>query len=212
MPIINSGETLAIRGALDVSKATSVTTKDDIIPLAAIQQRASAVFPVELTELRVHDAPASSLPTTASADDIGLIVGTFGTNGIVVQTSDAKATTVTQRARLFFDVPEGYVSASNLTMRLRSGMDTTVSDGTATIDVECYAYDNDGGIGSDLCTTAAQSINSLSKVDSDFTIGSTGVSGGTRLDVRVTIAITDSATGTAVLGEISQAAFLIDVR
>lgn len=212
MPTINSNETLAVRGTIDISKATSVSTKADQFPLSTIQQRADSTFPVELTELRVHDAPASSLPTTAASDDLGLIVGTFGTSALTVQTSDAKATSVTQRARMFFDMPEGFVSAGDIVLRLRSGMNTTISDGTATIDVECYALDNDGGVGSDLCTTAAISINSLSKADADFTISSSGVSGGTRLDVRITIAITDTATGTAVLGEISQVAFLLDVR
>lgn len=212
MPIFPSGETVDFRGALDISKATQISTKADQLPRSAIQQRSDAVYPVELTELRVHDAPASALPTTAAADDLGLIAGTFGTDAITVQTSDAKATTVTQRGRFFVDVPEGYVAASGMTLRLRAGMVTTVSDGTATIDVECYAYDNDGSVGSDLCSTSAQTINSLSKVDADFSIGSTGVTAGTRLDVRVTIAITDAATATAVIGEIGQIALLVDVR
>lgn len=212
MPTINSDETFIARGAVDFSKATQFTGKTDLISRDSLTKRAAQVYPVELTDLRVHDAPASFLPATAASDDLGLIVGTFGTTGLVVQTSDAKATTVTQYARAFFDIPENFVSSGDIVLRLRAGMDTTISDGTATIDVEAYAYDDDGGVGSDLCTTAAKSINSLSKTDNDFTINSSGVTGGTRLDVRVTIAITDAATATAVLGEISQVAFLLDVR
>ena len=49
-------------------------------------------IPLEL--LRVWDAFQTSIPTTASSDDLGLIIGTFGTDAIVVQTSDAKNTTM----------------------------------------------------------------------------------------------------------------------
>jgi hypothetical protein len=62
-------------------------------------------FNIPLELLRVHDAFQTDLPTTAASDDLGLIIGTFGTDAIVVQTSDSKNTSVTQRARFTFALP-----------------------------------------------------------------------------------------------------------
>lgn len=45
-------------------------------------------IPLEL--VRVWDAFQTSLPTTAASDDLGLIPGTWATDAIVIQTSDAK--------------------------------------------------------------------------------------------------------------------------
>jgi len=49
-------------------------------------------------------------------------------------------------------------------------MKTTVANGTATVDVNARIDDTDGGCGGDLCVTAAQSINSLTKANLDFVI------------------------------------------
>jgi hypothetical protein len=87
-----------------------------------------------------------------------------------------------------------------------------VSDGTATVDVECYELSAAGVAGSDLCATAAQSINSTTSGSDDFTITPTGLSPGDMLDIRVTVAITDAATGSGVIANISQVAVLCDIR
>ena len=177
-----------------------------------LSEDSAAVYTVNFMDLRVHDALQTNLPGTAATDDLALISGTFGTDSPSIQTSDAKATSVTQRARFLFQLPPEYVSAGTCTLRIRGGMNTTVSDGTATVDVEAYEADGDTAVGSDLCTTAATTINSLTFGNDDFTITPTTLSAGDWLDVRITIAITDSATGTAVIGELSQIQFLLDIK
>lgn len=183
------------------------------IATSKIAQRVLSVYPIPMTAWRVHDALQTNLPGTAATDDLAVIGGTFGTAVPVIQTSDAKATSVTQRARCHLHVPSYYEAGETIILRFKAGMITTISDGTATLDAEVYLSDLYGAVnGSDLVTTAATTINSLTEADIDFTITGSGLSGGDELDVRITIAITDSATGTAVTGQIGSAALLCDTR
>lgn len=199
--IIPSGEIVNSQvnasAAIDRSKLASEQRKENI--------------PLEL--LRVHDAFQTDLPTSASSDDLGLIIGTFGTDAIVIQTSDAKNTTVTQRARFLYRLPVEYVDGQAISVVAWAGMKTTVANGTATVDFECYKKnDSTGLVGSDLVTTSATTINSLTAADKAFTIDPTGLSGGDELDIRVTIAITDTGTGTAVIGRLMKLYMLPTVR
>lgn len=174
-------------------------------------QDSAVEFPVLLTDGRVHDSGAH-LPTTAASDDLGIGVGTIGTGEFYLTTSDAKATTVTQNARYQMQVPYDYDAGETFQLIVNAGMNTTVSDGTATVDLEVYKSDLDGTVGSDLCATAAQSINSLTAADKTFTVTAASLNPGDLLDVRVTIAITDSATGTAVIGRVNSIRRVLDCR
>lgn len=168
---------------------------------------------VPLESLRVHDALQTALPTSASADDLGLVIGTFGTDAVVVQTSDSKATTATQYARFSYRLPDNYVAGAAISVAAHVGMKTTVSDGTATIDFEVYKKnDATGLVGSDLVTTSATTINSLTAAAKEFVITPTGLVNGDELDVRVTVAITDAATATAVIGRLMKLYFLVSVK
>jgi hypothetical protein len=127
MPItvlIPSGEIansqIAASAAIERSKLASEQLKDNI--------------PLEL--VRVWDAFQTNLPTSASSDDLGLIPGTWATDAIVIQTSDAKNTTVTQRARFVYRLPHNYASGQLISVVAWAGMKTTVANGTATIDFE----------------------------------------------------------------------------
>lgn len=173
----------------------------------------SLKFNVPLELVRVHDAFQTDLPTSASSDDLGLIIGTFGTDAVVIQTSDSKNTTVTQRGRFMFRLPENYAAGQTLSVAAWAGMKTTVSSSSATIDFEVYAKnDSTGLVGSDLVTTAATTINSLTASAKEFTITPTGLNPGDELDCRVTIAITDSATPTAVIGRIMKLYMILSVK
>lgn len=177
-----------------------------------LAEDALQAYAVNLTDLRVWDAFQTNLPGTAASDDLALIGGTFATNSPMVKTSDAKNTTVTQYARFMVRLPAEYVAAGDVKIRLHAGMQTTVANGTATVDIQAYESDFEGGISSDLCSTSATTINSLTLADKDFTITASGLSPGSWLDVRVAVAITDSATGTAVLGVIGNIALLCDIQ
>jgi len=194
----------AVRNATVASDAEIARTK-----LALDSLRS---FPIELTRLRVWDAITSLLPSAAAADDLALIGGTFGGASPSVRTSDAKDTSITQRARLLVHLPESFETGGNLRLRLRAGMITTVANGTATVDVEAYQSDKEGGVGSDLVATDATTINSLDFANIDFVISAGALSAGAWLDIRITIAITDASTATAVIGALGSIELLADIR
>ncbi len=209
---IARGEIVECRGTMDLQTAEDVLVKDNQFERVTLVEEPLAELAIDLTDLRVWDDLAALLPGVAAADDLAIIEGTFGTDAPTVQSSDAKATTITQRLRFRKRIDDNYVAGGDVKLRIRAGMNTTESDGTATVDVECYADDEDGGVSADLCSTAAQSINSISLASKDFVITPTTLEPGMVLDFRVTIAITDAATGTAVIGEISRMAILRDIR
>lgn len=162
---------------------------------------------------RVWDALQTHLPTTAATDDLGFIPGTFGTNALVIRTSDSKNTSVTQRARTLTQIPYNYDMGQPLSVVAYAGMNTTVASSSATIDFEVYKHNlSTGLVGSDLVTTAATTINSLTLATKTFTIDPTGLVAGDLLDIRMTIAITDVATATAVIGQVGQVYMAYSVR
>jgi hypothetical protein len=178
-----------------------------------LKQDALAIFPIRMTGLRVWDAIHTNLPGTAAADDLALIGTTFGTTAPVVTAGDCKALGATSRyARFMVELPECYEAGETVTLSLSAGMVTTVASVSCTVDVECYKIDKITGIGSDLCTTSATTINSLVFAAKSFTITPSGLTAGDVLDVRLTIACNDAATGTAVTPTIAGIDLLCDIK
>ena len=172
-------------------------------------------FPFPLTSFRVHDAMQTLLPGAGSTDDLGLVGGTFGSATPSLRTEDLKAAGATNnRARVLVQLPWEYVAAQTVTLRFKAGMITTVADTTATLDCEAYALqdDPDDAIGSDLVTTSATTINSVTFANIDFSVTATNLSPGDILDVRITTAVNDAETGTAVIAGITSSKLLCDVR
>ena len=171
-------------------------------------------YNIPLEELRIFDSASNAvLPNTAATDDLGMIIGTPGTTDWSIQTSDAKATTVTQKAAFRFWLPPEYDAAETIQICAHAGMLTTISDGTATLDFSIWAKDEaDFTHGADLVTTGATTINSLTLAQKAYTVTATSLVNGDELSGLVTIAITDGATATAVLGLVTKFYFLLDVR
>ena len=181
--------------------------------LTILKQDALAIFPIRLTGLRVWDAFHTNLPGTAATDDLALAGTTFGSTAPVITAGDCKALGATSRyARFMVELPECYEAGETVTLSLSAGMVTTVASSSCTVDVECYKLDKITGIGSDLCTTSATTINSLVFAAKVFTITPSGLTAGDVLDVRLTIACNDAATGTAVTPTIAGIDLLCDIR
>jgi hypothetical protein len=200
---------LRVTGTLTVKEnGVSAQTRASIL-----KQEALAVFPVNFMDLRVWDAIQTNLPGTAATDDLALIGTTFGSTAPRVTAGDCKALGATTRyARFMVEIPECYETGETITLSLSAGMVTTVASASCTVDVECYELDKLGGIGSDLCATAAQSINSLTFASKSFAITATTLSPGDVLDVRIAIAVNDAATGTAVTPTIASIDLLCDIK
>jgi hypothetical protein len=198
-----------VRGTLSVpNTGISAQTRSTVL-----EQDAAVRCPVALTELRVWDAFHTSLPGTAATDDLALIGGTFGTAHPMVQAGDLKAAGATTRyARFTFVMPECYDDGETVSLVLSAGMKTTIADTSCTVDVVCFKHDKTGAIGSDLCATSAQSINSLTFADKSFTITPTTLEKGDVLDVRIAIACTDAASASAVIPTIGNIDFALDIK
>lgn len=170
------------------------------IQRSKLEQETLTKFPVPLPSGYTWDAAATNIPSAGANDDLGLVTGTPGSAAISLQTGDVKAAGCTRKAGFTITLPPNYVAGETVVVRCHAGMITTVSDGAATVDVECWKSGEGATVGADLCATAAQSIKSLVFADKDFTITATSLSPGDILEIVVTIAITDAATGTAVIG------------
>ncbi len=199
------GGNLRLNGTLSPPVA-----KNNILALAELQS-----FPVPLTDFRVWDAMQTALPGTPATDDLGLVGGTFGTNTPSLRSEDLKALGATnKRARVLVQLPWEYIAGESVSIRVRAGMITTVAGTSSTVDVEAYKLqgDPDDAIGSDLVSTAATTMNSLVFTDIDFALTPSALSPGDILDVRLTIAVNDGASATAVIAAITSVKLLCDVR
>lgn len=208
---VNIPGDLVVAGSIRVNGSISPPiAKVDILKLAELQ-----AFPIRLTDFRVWDAMQTVLPGTPAADDLGLVGGTFGTATPSVRTQDLKAAGASNNyARFLVQLPWEYIAGESVTLRFKAGMITTVAGTSATLDCEAYKLqgDPDDAIGSDLVSTAATTINSLTFADVDFALTPTSLSPGDILDVRISMAINDGASATAVIGGLTSAKLLCDVR
>lgn len=209
-PVVFPGD-LVVGGNVRIGgNITPKVPKANVLALAELQE-----FPIPLTDFRVWDAMQTNLPGTSASDDLALVGGTFGTATPSIRTYDVKAAgAVSLYARFLVQLPWEYVAGETVQLRFKAGMITTVAGTSATIDCEAYKLqgDPDDAIGSDLVSTSATTINSLTFANVDFNVTPTSLSPGDILDVRVKIAINDGASGTAVIGGITSAKLLADVR
>jgi hypothetical protein len=200
-------DSTTIQGNLKVTGTMPATAR------SAIAQDPNAKYVVPWGDFRVFDAYQTLLPGTPLTDDLGLVGGTAGSASPSLQTEDLKTAGATSnKARFMFQLPPEYDAGETVTLRVHAGMLTTVSDTTATVDASVYKSDKEAGAGADICATAATTINSLTLADVDFTITPTTLAAGDWLDVVLTTAINDAATGAAVKGVLGEVAFLLDVR
>lgn len=210
MPTTTFESDVRVQGNLTVSGT---------IPLVArsfLTQEPLASYLIPWTAWRIWDVYHTNLPGTGGTDDLALIGGTFATAPPTIQTGDLKAAgSVTRYARAVIQLPPEYDDATTVQVRFYAGMKTTISDTTATIDLQAYEADKEEGISSDLVTTSATSINNLlsgSPATTDFSVTATALVSGDWLDMRVAIAINDGASGTAVIGIIGSAELLCDIK
>jgi hypothetical protein len=206
---LHSGS-IDLKGSVDTNQTLTLSATSSALDIAA----GTAIgldFTGTLTAAR--GVATVTIALAASADDLMLFTGTFGTAGCRVKTGDVKAAgAVTKRARFQVLVPQLYVAGEDMQLRALCGMETTAADTTATIDFEVYRIQSDGTLTSDLVTTDPVSINSTTLANRDFTITATAISPGDVLDCRVTIAVNDAAGVAAVLGVIADLRLRCDVK
>ena len=185
---------------------------DSFLTRTEFETEENVPYRIPLTSCRVHDAMDTVLPNAAANDDMGLITGTPGTNALRLHSVDFGGTTSDEKCAFEFVLPAEYQAGESVTVRIRAGAITTLPDTTATVDVECWPVAADGTVGSDLCTTAATSIRSLTMANKDFAITSTALVPGDLLIIRVSFAGTDSGDLGVMKLQINRIDVLLDVR
>lgn len=175
-------------------RAKGTTTNTSIAPIT-----------ISATEWRKTDG-VTLLAATAATTNHGLVYGTDGTDFPHLETIDGKNATTIVVSRTIYKLPSTYTAGAAITLRALAGMKTTVASntGATTIGFNVYANSGAGNLGTvDLCATAAQTMNSLTLANKDFTITPTGLVPGQDIHIKLTTTVTDLATGTAVIGTVN---------
>ena len=164
---------------------------------------------VPITLLKVDGA------TLVAAESAGTFNIAIGTNTLLIQGEVCDNETETSVGYALVQLPENYVAAGDITVRLRSAIVKTgaaVNDGS-TLDLSAYKQ-ADGAVGSDICATAAATFAALDTwYNKDFSITATGLAAGDKLLLKVTSAITDSEAGGGTLRlNIENPVVLCDVK
>jgi len=201
---------LLVRGKVTCNEIEFTQTN---LTRSSLAQEASIVHHFNLLTARVHDDPVSLLPSSPGTnDDLGLFGTSFSTNTPFLETGDLGGQNgVTQFARFLLPIPPQY--DDDALIRLHAAISSTnTADTSATVDVEAFKTDEEGGVdGSDLVTVSSKDFNSTSFADFDFTLDDSKLSVGDLLDVRVAATI-DDGSGNTVKGKIGSVALVMDVK
>lgn len=101
----------------------------------------------------------------------GAVLGCADTPGSVLLSTAASGTTVTQSALFLFTLPPTYVSGAAITVRIRAKQATTLLTVGTTCDLVAKVVGDT--LGSDICTTAAQTLTTAF-ANYDFVVTPTG--------------------------------------
>jgi hypothetical protein len=172
-------------------------------------QEDAVVYPIPLTDLRTWDNLAVNIPATAANDDLALVTGTAGSAAPQVQGADFGATNDDKYTSFMFKLPPEYVAGETITLRCRAAMQV-IADATATLDAMVYRQ---AAPTVDICATGAQSVNSATVANYDFTITPTDCVPGDLLRVILRFQGTDSGNAANYIQLLlSRIQMLLDIK
>jgi hypothetical protein len=206
---LRADDGLRIRSSLTIEPNTTISG----LSRTSLDVESLASFVIPLEQWRVWNTGAV-LPNTSASDDLGYYSGTWGTDTAALKTYDVKTVgATTLYARTTVVLPPEYVATNAVSLRMSAGHLTAVADTTSTIDVDAYLSDDEAIIsGSNLYSGAAQSCNSLTFANLDYTIDAGTLSPGNSIDVRLAVAVNDGAGASAVIACIGSTVLRCDIR
>ncbi len=168
-----------------------------------------AVHYLRLTDMLTH-ATMVALGSAAGtpAGDCGLTPGTAGTNSPLIKGEAASGNSKSDAFRFLYPLPIDYVAGGSIKIRIRANMTGNVNT-AQTVVAAAYLAGGDGTVGSNLVTTAAQTLTT-SMVDYDFVVTPSGLVAGNVLDVLVTLVANDTGGTSNKLAQVGQVAVLHD--
>lgn len=194
------------------NKLTTQAASGMSVARSGIVQDDAKGYVVPLDSLKVTGTGAllgSTAGTPSGA--LGLTVGTFGSASPKLAGEAASGNTKTNKARFLFPLPAEYVAGETVTVRVRCKETVGAATVSTSIDVEAYKCDKDGGIGSDLCATAAQDVTT-SFGNKDFDITAASLNPGDVLDIQLTAVTTDTGGSVGTIINITNVEVLLDVK
>jgi len=172
----------------------------------------SQMYFIEHDRWRQHDAFHTPLTSPAAGAHLGLIGGSYGAASPTLQTKDQKSLgPVDAYARALAGLPPEYEDAGSVVIRAAARV-SAAADTTATLLFEAHESDKNGGVGANLVSTGATSINSATWATYDFIVDANNLAKGDVLDVRTTVNINDAAGVSPVIGYIGWVALLLTIR
>lgn len=162
------------------------------------------VHGIPVTKAKIWDALATDSPAAATADDMGLVTGTPGTDAPTLQGVDFGGTATDEKVGFELILPETYRAGAPVTIRALAAILTTLADVGLTLDCEVWKDLGTGLVSADLQTIAAIDINFLAPVTCDFVVTPTGFVAGDKLLVVFTLAGSDSGNLGVMAGVINK--------
>lgn len=166
---------------------------------------------VERSDLKIYEDVVHRVPLTDLRNATGLILtateaaGGFNlnvaSNVLVAQGEVTDNETEVSACRFSYILPANYVPGAAITVRLgvQLVVTGTPTNNGSTIDIAVYKQDAQS-VGSDLCTTAAQTFAALSTIyDKDFVVTPTGLVPGDILHVEISSSVIDSEAGAGTI-------------
>lgn len=176
-----------------------------------LKQQDAQVYGLELADWLVTGTGAKlGAAAGTPTDAFGLTVGTFGSASPKIVGESASGNSKTNYARTTFTLPPEYVDGQTVTFRVRARI-TASANTSQTVDFSCYEADGEAGIGSDLCTTSAQTLTT-SFADYDFTVTPSSLAAGDLLDMQITGEADDTGGSAGAVIEIGKTQILLDIR
>lgn len=146
---------------------------------------------IGLPLLMWRDDDGQPMAAAASAGKFGQTVGGWGTGGIKLVGELASGNTKTDQAFFELVLPQNYEAGTNLTVVAQARVGAVLNTAAA-LDFQAYLSDENGGVGSDLCATIAQDINSATWAEYSFTITGTTLAPGRTVELYMQGVANDS--------------------
>lgn len=166
--------------------------------MVALKEMATKFAAIPLNRAVKVAAIKDALGDTATAGVLGL-ADAEGSPLLGTTTNGGSTATASDTALFLVTVPADYVPGGKIGVRARCKV-SAARNASATVDI--FAKEHGDSLGSDVCATAAQSINSTTLEWKYFSITPTGfIPGLTTLSLTITLATDD--TGAAANGAAS---------
>ncbi len=190
-------------GAIPSTGVANAHVADDAaIARSKLAQEAYATYLQGLCLCRQADG--TPLPATAAGGSFGIDSGGWGTGTLKLKAEEANSNQKTDTLLVEFCLPPEYVDGAAVKLALSAKYNTAGSPTltTKTIDVECYEGSGLGGVGADICATAAITLTD-SWATCEFTITPTALVAGDMLQVLIQTDLVETG-GVAAWAEIGK--------